>query len=353
MPRTSEKKSKKVGVKDIAREAGVAISTVSHALNGTAPITEEIRGRVIEAARRLGYLHQRRLRAAISALQSVIVVLPASAANESDTNLVTWTILESVRQICGQRGIRVIPFVAPTLRREATAIRALAEQEDADAIVVFLEDHPDFVRILNAARRPVVLVNGVDPAMIVDCVTPANRFGARQATEYLLDLGHRRIMHLTFGDRGTIQQRLTGYIDALRGRDIAVDDDLIVRLPHFEPSFAEQAIASWLDNGGRESDVTAIFCAADNIALGALRALIAGDVRVPEEISVLGFDDVVLCELANPPLSSMKIPLRSMAEAALELAEQRLVAGRLPRPSHRLELGCEIVARASCAPPRS
>lgn len=344
-------KEKKVGVKDIAREAGVAISTVSHALNGTAPITDEIRNKVIDTARRLGYLRQRRVRATISTLQSILLVVPAAAAIESETNFVTWTILESVRQISTQRGIRVIPYVTPDVGGDAEEIRNLAEQEEADAIIVFHEDLPEFIRSMSHDKRPVVLVNGVDPAMLVDCVTPANRFGARLATDHLLALGHRRIMHLTFGDRRTICQRLTGYQDSLRAANVKPSNDLIMHLNHFDPSVAEEAIGRWLEEGGLDSGTTAIFCAADNLALGTLRALAAAGVKVPHDISVLGFDDILLGELANPPLSSVKIPLRAMGETALEIAEQRLIANDAKRPSQRLELGCELVLRASCAPP--
>lgn len=351
MAELREKREKKVGVKDIAREAGVAISTVSHALNGTASISDDIRNRVIDTARRLGYLHQRRARATISTLQSIMLVVPATAAIDSETNFVTWTILESVRQISAQRGIRVIPYVAPDVGGDAAEIRKLAEQEDADAIIVFHEDLPEFVRDISVSGRPVVLVNGVDPAMLVDCVTPANRFGARLATQYLLDLGHRRITHVTFGDRRTIRQRLTGYQDSMRAAGIEISKEMIIHLQHFEPSVAEEAICGWVQQGGMKNGTTAIFCAADNLALGTLRALAAAGIRVPQDMSVLGFDDILLGELAKPPLSSVKIPLRSMGEAALEMAEQRLIANDARRPSQRLELGCTLVTRASCAPP--
>lgn len=351
MTHMRDRREKRVGIQDIAREAGVSISTVSHALNGTAPITEATRDRVIDSARRLGYLRQRRVRAAISTLQCILLVVPAAAADESETNLVTWTILEAVRQICGQRGIRVVPHVAPDIAGDASAIRAEAEAQNADAIIVFLEDQPEFVHALAMAGRPVVLVNGVDPAMRVDSVTPANRFGARLATDHLLDMGHRRILHLTFGARQTIRQRLAGYVDAMSARGIA-HDDLILRLDDFEPAGAEAAIRSWVEEGGPESGITAIFCAADNLALGALRGLAAGGIRVPRDISVLGFDDIVLGELATPPLSSVRIPLRTMGETALELADQQLIAADAARPAHRLELGCAIVERSSCAAPR-
>lgn len=353
MAQLRDSRKKRVGVSDIAREAGVAISTVSHALNGTAPITDEVRERVLKTARRLGYLHQRRIRAAISTLHTIVLVVPAVAADQNETNLVTWTILESIREICAQRGIRVVPYVAPDVARDTAAIKAEAERENADAIIVFLEDGENFLRALSAAGPPVVLLNGVDPAMRVDSVTPANRFGARHATEYLLDLGHRRILHLTFGGRQTIRQRLAGYLDALRKRGIAPDDALIMELDGFEPNLAEAAIHDWAQSDGLASGTTAIFCAADNLALGALRGLTRAGIQVPKQMSVLGFDDIVLGELAHPPLSSVRVPLRAMGSAALELAEQRLVTADPTRPAHRLELGCRIVERASCAaPPR-
>lgn len=332
--------------------AGVAVSTVSHVLNGTASISADVRERVLEAARGLGYLQKRRDKASIAAISEVMLAVPSDVAAQQEVNLVSWTILDALRRHCERRGIQVSPHVAEGTRLDAAKLVEAARASHVNGIVLFNDDRPDFLAGVRSSGIPAVLINGEDPEMCIDTVTPANRFAARKATAWLLQLGHRRILHLTFKHRETIRRRRDGYEDAFREAGLEPPGDLILELEGYDPAYAEAALAEFLDRNPDRGGVTAIFCAADNLALGCLRVLGARGIAVPDDVSVMGFDDVMLGALSTPHLSTMHAPLDRLGPAAIHLLEQRVTEADPLRPAFRLELGCRLVERASVAPPR-
>ncbi|MCG5479187.1 LacI family DNA-binding transcriptional regulator [Sinorhizobium alkalisoli] len=342
---------RKTNLKDVAREAGVSLSTASHALNGTAPLTVEVRERVLESARRLGYLEIRRKKATIATLHVVLLALTSDAAPQSDVNMVSWTILNGLRRECERRGIRIVPFVSATMRLDAAQVRDAAESEKADGIVILNDDRPELIRALSALNRSMVILNGEDPSMLVDTVTVENRFGARLGTEHLLSLGHRRILHLTWQGRTTIRRRYDGYVDAHLVTGLPVPENMVVVAESYEPRHGKQVMRALLKADRSLRGATAIFCAADNLALGCLEAFAEAGISVPEEVSVLGFDDIVPGEFSTPALSTIQMPADRLGAAALSLLEQRLIANDPLRPAHRLELGCRLILRGSVAPP--
>lgn len=345
------KTPRKTTLKDVAREANVSLSTASHAINGTAPLTLEVRDRVLETARALGYLESRRQKATIATLRVVLLAMTNDAAPHSDLNMVSWTMLNGFRRECDRLGVRIVPFVSATNRIDPDEVAEAAVAGNVDGIVILNEDRPQLVQALAALQKPVVLINGEDPAMVVDTVTAENRFGARLGIEHLLSLGHRKILHITWKGRTTIRRRYDGYSDAFSSAGLTVPPDMIVEVESYEPEWGEAAIRDLLQENPPLRNATAIFCAADNLALGCLKALHEAGLKVPEDVSVLGFDDILPAAFSVPPLSTIELPADRLGGAALTLLEHRLVAADPSRPSHRLELGCRLVLRGSIAPP--
>ncbi|OLP46121.1 LacI family DNA-binding transcriptional regulator [Rhizobium oryziradicis] len=343
----------KIGLREVAQEAGVSLSTASHALNGTAPLTNEVRDRVLSCAQRLGYLEKRRNKASIASLRAIVLAVTGDAAPQSDLNMVSWTILNGLRQECERRAIRIVPSISPGNRIDANEIKRLSQTEKVDGIVILNDDRPELIKSLAHLPIPTVIINGEDPAMLLDTVTAGNRFGARQATEHLLSLGHRRILHLTWPGRTTIRRRQDGYMDAFLAANLPAPTDMVVEAASFEPEEGEKAIKALLEKDHTLKGATAIFCAADNLALGCLKALSDAGIRVPDDISVLGCDDIMPAEFSVPPLSTVQLPSARLGAAAIGLMEQRVIANDILRPAHRLELGCKLVLRGSVAPPRA
>lgn len=337
---------KKTGIREIAEQAGIAMSTVSHALNGTAPISAEVRARVIAIAAETGYLAQRQAKGSIAAIAKLMVAVPEDALPDSDVNLVSWTILSNLTKTCKASGIKVVPF--SLLPRHAPEdLIAAARAEDVDGLVLINQDSDGFLAALQASGLASVLINGEDAKMRVDSVTPGNRFASQMATEWLIDQGHKKVMHLTWEGRKTVRRRLDGFMDGLMEAGIAAGPETVLMAAGYEPRFGEERVAAWLKENGGLGGVTALFCAADNLAFGAIKALQAAGYNVPEDASVMGFDGVALGEFHRPELTTVAVPLEQFATEALSLLRQRIISGTEPRASRRVELGCVLIERES------
>lgn len=339
--------SRKVGIKDVAGAADVAVSTVSHVLNGTAPISADVRERVLNAANALGYLARRREKASIAVLRSVLLAVPSDTLPHNEHNLYSWTLLSALTRECERRAIRVVPMEVDKPFVSGSRVLELARAADVDGILLLNEDRPELLQEIAASRIPAVLMNGEDHEMQVDSVTPGNRFGARYATNWLIGQGHRNIMHLSWEGRSTVRRRRDGFLDAFRVNGLSLDTAHVHLSEGYLPELGARAIESWLDRHGGLGGITAIFCAADNLALGVMSALDKAGIRMPQDVSIVGFDGVAIGEFTSPALTTVSVPLEHMGAAALHLLEQRIVNASLNPPAHRLELGCRLTLRGS------
>ncbi|HTO28114.1 MAG TPA: LacI family DNA-binding transcriptional regulator [Devosia sp.] len=339
--------SRKVGIKDIAEAADVAVSTVSHVLNGTAPISAEVRERVLNAANTLGYLARRREKAAIAVLRSVLLAVPSDTLPHNEHNLYSWTLLSALTRECERRAIRVIPMEVDGPAASRSRVVDVARSAEVDGILLLNEDRADLLQEIAASRIPAVLMNGEDQEMQIDSVTPGNRFGARYATNWLIGQGHRSIMHLSWEGRSTIRRRRDGFLDAFRANGLSLDTAHVHLADGYLPELGAKAIDVWLEQHGGLGGITAIFCAADNLALGVMMALDRAGVKMPEDVSIVGFDGVAIGEFTAPALTTVSVPLEHMGPAALHLLEQRILNASLSPPAHRLELGCRLTVRGS------
>jgi LacI family purine nucleotide synthesis repressor len=344
-------RDKKVGIKDVSREADVAISTVSHVLNGTASISPAVRTRVLEAARRLGYLAHRQAKASITALDKVLLAVPPDALPQNDVNLVSWTVLSVLSKESERRGIKLVPLSLEGVTSSAKPIVDAARAAGVDGIILLNADRRELLEGIAASGLPTVLINGEDHSMQLDSVTPGNRFAARLATDWLIRQGHRKILHLTWKGRATIRRRGDGFVDAFNDSGLPVEDAQFLFADGYEPRLGEKAIADWLAQNHGLGDATAIFCAADNLALGAMRGLQNAGYRIPEDISVMGFDGVAPGEFTTPALTTIDVPFDQMGPAALHLLEQHVTDVATDRAAQRLELGCRLVVRKSVGAP--
>ena len=339
--------SRKVGIKEIAETADVAVSTVSHVLNGTAPISAEVRERVLNAATSLGYLARRREKASISVVRAVLLAVPSDTLPHNQHNLYSWTLLSALTRECERRAIRVVPMELDKPTVSGARVVEAARAAEADGILLLSDDRPELLHEIAASRIPAVLMNGEDHEMQIDSVTPGNRFGARYATNWLINQGHRNIMHLTWEGRSTVRRRRDGFLDAFRVNDLPLDTAHVHLADGYLPELGAKAMDDWLAQHGGLGGVTAIFCAADNLALGVMSALDRAGIRMPQDVSVVGFDGVAIGEFTTPALTTVSVPLEHMGAAALHLLEQRIINTALSPPAHRLELGCRLTIRGS------
>jgi LacI family transcriptional regulator len=334
-----------VTIADIATAAGVSRATVSKVLNGRSDVAPTTRALIEGLLTERGYVRTKRTRNAAAGQRGGLVEMlfndasspwavemirgAEEAARTARVGLVVSVLGEGPKR--GQRWIEDL-----TSRNSRSVILALSQLSEADQ------------KRIAKLGIPMILV---DPAGDFDSDIPSmaanNWGGGMAATQHLLDLGHRRIGIITGKMRFLFSQaRLAGYRAALERADIAVDPQLIEQGDlHFD-----SALKSALTLLGLENPPTAIFAANDEQALGVYSAVQQKGLRVPDDVSVVGFDDVPLSQWVSPPLTTVRQPIAELAG----LATRTLLAhldGLADLPQGRIELSTTLIVRGSTAAP--
>ncbi|WP_258534945.1 LacI family DNA-binding transcriptional regulator [Streptomyces sp. PT12] len=336
---------RRVTIAEIAAEAGVSEATVSKVLNGRDEVAPATRTRVRELLERRGYRRRgprRADRRGASGRSRLIDLVISELDSPWSTELLRGTEREARRH-----GAELVVTVADGGPADGAWLERVAGR-GSDGVLLVLSPPPSAAaRRLAALGTPFVLVDpvgGFDPA--VPTVGATNWAGGLAATEHLIGLGHRRVGIVT-GPPELVcgQQRLDGYRAALARAGIAFDPAL-VRHGDFRPEGGARGAAALLDLA---EPPTAVFAGSDLQASGVYAEAHRRGLRLPDELSVVGFDDVALCGWVSPRLTTVRQPLAEMARVAVRtvLAPR----GDGPDGTPRIELATSLVVRESTAPP--
>lgn len=332
--------NRKVRLEEIAGRVGVSVSTASRALAGAGGVREPLRDEIIAAARAMNYAIP-----ASAAGRKVVLAASSVAMVDHSRNQFTFHVLDGLTERARMLGVELVTRPVASAADEV-ALLAEAEADAGVAGCLFLTlDDDDVLTRTAGFSKPIVLVNGDDPTMQHSSVTPCNRSAAQFAAGHLAALGHRRILFLMRRGRRTIERRYEGWRDALAARGVTDIDDLVVEVSDWLPDLAAEAVRARI--AARGLDFTAVLTAGDSLAYGAINGLIAEGFVVPDDVSVVGMDDLPLSAFSNPPLTAMHIPMREIGAAALSLLLDDLGLSTLP--ARRIELACKLVERSSCA----
>jgi LacI family transcriptional regulator len=331
--------SRRVTIAEIAASAGVSVPTVSKVLNGRADVSETTRKRVQQIMVDRGY--QRRT----SGGQRPVGLIDMAVPDLDSPWLVE--VLRGAEAEARKVGSQIV--VTSTGRAPAGDPRwldRLATRRSDGLVLVVSEAAPQAVEQLAALHTPVVLldpVGGSNPSYAT--VGATNWAGGLSAVEHLVALGHRRIAVLSGRpELACSRERVEGYRAGLARAGIAVDERL-VQFGDFTTSAGQAGARTVLD---APDPPTAIFAGSDMQAFGVYQEAAARGLRIPDDISVVGFDDIAFSELATPALTTVHQPLARMAADAVRLL---LDAGDgLPGPPRRVELATHLVVRGSTAP---
>ncbi|PUE45681.1 LacI family transcriptional regulator [Limnohabitans sp. 2KL-1] len=323
----AEPDKRKIQMADIARLAGVSTATVSRALNGSPLINEETRLRIIELARSLNYtinLGAQNLRKGDSS--TIGVVIPFNAANKQNiTDPFFLAILGSLADALTDKQYDLL--LSRVDADHLDRISALYDSGRVGGIVVVGQwGHHDQLNELARQRLPFVAWGAQLPGQLYCSVGSDNTSGGILATEHLLSLGRKRVAFMGDKSLPEPEKRHAGYLKALRKAGLKADPALCISTS-FAPLDAQEAMRQHLDRHGLNFD--ALVAASDLIAIGAMGVLKDRGYRVPEEVSVVGYDDVEPAAHSFPPLTTVRQPMH-MAGVQLVDSLLRVMAGEKP-----------------------
>ena len=331
-------------IRDIAREAGVSVATISRVLNRQPHVAPETRAAVLRVVRERGFSQNRSARALSGAPTGLVgVTLPFIRASYFAQ------IAAALAEALHEQDMR--PIICPTLDehdREVGLLERLMHGTTDGAVLILPSESNDELRRAHEHGYPFVVL---DPRVPLDpgipSVSSANTAGAIDATEHLLRLGHRRIAAIT-GPAGwcATEERLIGYRGALARAGIPLDQALEIE-SNFE---MDGGVAAAAGCSTPPSPPTAIFAFNDNLAIGALQVARERGLGVPDDLSLVGFDDSEQAPLVTPALTSVRQPLTEMGRMAVTL-----LLRLLKQPTDetlKVELATTLVVRESTAAPR-
>ena len=326
---------------DVARLAGVSSQTVSRVSNGQANVDEATRKRVLEAMQTLGYRPNHAARALKSGRFHTIGVIMITLQTFGNIRTLDAIATEAAR---ADNSVLLMPISDRTLSGVSGAYRRLSAQAVDGAVIILEARFLDRAEFALPPGIPVVVVDsGAGPGYTV--VDTDQALGARQATEHLLGLGHRQVWHIAGPETSfSAAHRAESWEESLRRAGITPPP--LLRGDWTTESGYAHGLAL-----GRETDLTAIFAANDEMALGAMRALHELGRDVPGEVSVVGFDDMEVSASFWPPLTTVRQDFAAVGRLSI----QKLLA-KLGDPETAADttiVPTELITRASTAPPRA
>ncbi len=322
----------------VAASAGVSIATASKVLNGRSDVSASTRARVQDALRQHHYVARRPEPVGRTTVELFF---------QGVLNCYSLEVVQGVLEAAGAEDVDVVVSTHPRTGRAGPWVRDLAAAGRHAVIGVTSQLTSYDLSALARARLPLVVI---DPLNVVQpdvtSVGSTNFSGGLAATEHLLSLGHRRIAYLGGpATAGCNQARLQGFRGAMERGGAPVPEQY-VRCRDF---LYGDGLAGGADLLDLPEPPTAVFAGSDEVALGVIEAARGRGLRVPEDLSVVGFDDTQAARLASPQLTTVRQPLHEMGARALRTA-LRLVKGE-PIDSHHVELATTLVVRGSTAEP--
>lgn len=326
-------------IRDVAREAGVSVTTVSRVLNESGPVKDSTRQRIREVAQRLHFTPNTTARSLSTRRTNTLGVLLPDVYGGFFAE-----VIRGIDQTAQQHGFHVLISGAHNEAAEVdAAVRAMRGRVDGLILMAAELDTDTLARNL-PERVPAVLINADHDASRFDTINIDNLGGALEMTTHLLQLGHRDIRMISGPARNRDSvEREKGFRLALHRAGIAPRADHVVR-GEFTEASGYRGVQEILAAGARP---TAIFAANDSMAVGALSALRQAGLRVPEDMAVVGFDDIPIAEYVTPALTTVRVAISELGAYAAERLFERIRAENNQIPKHEVQ-PTELVVRSSC-----
>lgn len=332
--------SSAVTVKDIAARAAVSVGTVSRVFNQHGNVTEEIRERVLRAARELGYNGRAGQRSSartadVSLREIGFLFCPVNTGTIATANPFWSQILTGVEREASQSGLKLSYRSIDDLRHNPERMRAAVAEMDLNGMLLVGPFPRPAIAALQTLKIPAVLVVHYEPAIELDTVLEDNYEGMVQLVGYLLEQGHRAIafiggppdpVHPQRNALHAIERRLEAYRATLASAGVAFNERLYVS-SDLTPDGGYRACRELLD---RRGDFSALVCANDSSALGAARALHEAGRRIPQDVSLVEFGDYLDPKLMSPPVTAIHFDYMFMGQLAVQRLRARVADPTAP-----------------------
>lgn len=328
-------------IKDVAKRAGVSVTSVSRVLNSEKYISQHILEKVNQAIKELNYTPSQIARSLKKQKTDTIGVIVPDL-----TNYFCSTILSSIEESASEYGYNLIVCnIAENLDKELKYLYAVQEMRVDGIIIMHQKVNERILSFIESASMPILFSCVRSPLPDRFSVLINDYQAALDATEYLIGLGHRQIAFLG-GDLEDVtagRSRYQGYLDALNKSGIPLNPNFI-RFGNYKLESGRLMMQEILEQGERP---TVVFAASDDMAVGAMNCALDYGLSVPEDISVMGFDDSLIAEAVRPMLTSMQQPVRELGRTSLEYLHNLIQEGELP-DCRDIYLPHRIMERASC-----
>ena len=335
----------KLTLEKIGALAGVSRATVSRVINNHPNIREEVRQRVLEVIAETGYQPNQAARSLASNRTGLLGLVIPRDIQELFTDLYYPRLIQGVSQACNESGNTLALFIFHTEEEEQQIAAQIMRQGFLDGVIIAGLHFGDPLNQLVLSHKPVLMIGEPLECPQASFVDADNRSGAYTAVSHLISLGRQRIATINGRlDMTAGQQRRQGYLDALQENNLPIEEQLIAA-GEFEQGKAYQATLQLLPHAP-----DAIFVASDSMALGVLRALADVGLRVPDDVAVVGYDDLAPLDTAVPfistTLTTIRQPIRRMGMLAVETLLE--IIKEPQGPPRRIILPTELIIRQSC-----
>lgn len=337
----------KNNIQDIAALAGVSPATVSNALNGRRGVSAKTRDEIQAIAREVGYLKDGGPAGVHKFIRFVIYRRHGFVV--SDTPFFT-SLIEGIEKECRQHGFEVmITHISHNEKAEKDIMETINKDNTAGVLILATEMGKSELELLQSIRVPIVLLDNYFINEKYDSVLINNAEGAYRAAEFLIRNGHSRIGYLHSSvEINNFNFRKAGYREALQDHGLTPDSSYEICLePTMEGAYKD--LSAYFERRDRVLP-TAFFCDNDIIAAGAMRAFEERGYKVPEELSIIGFDDMPFCEMVNPRLTTVKVFKQKIGSIAVRRLLAKLTEETGTGFFQKIEVNTELVIRESTRP---
>jgi LacI family transcriptional regulator len=341
---TVNQATRDVTIFDVADEAGVSYSTVSRVINNKDHVSPEKRERVLRAMAQLGYVANEQARSLAGGASRVVGLLVDSLSSSYMDE-----IIRGIDEALDAENYDLMLYTTHRRKTKESAYVTKLTRKLADGLLLILPRNASaYLNTLHQRRFPHVLIDYFSDGQNVPSVSATNFRGAYDAMTYLLSLGHRRIGFITGNmEFGCARERLDAYKAALNDHGLPLKEELICEGDFMQPQ-GYQCAQTLLS---LPQPPTAIFASNDMMAFGVMEAARERGWRLPEDLSIVGFDDIPQAAHVHPTLTTVRQPLEEMGRSAA-----RLLLQYIAEPTaevERIELSTELILRESCQAPRT